>query len=122
MRREPVHRRLLTSGINGGDQAADLVPGISQQTPQGVGRVLAPTPMKGHRDPRRRHDLSRPIRCTPAQDKSPPRVLDAPPSVAPLVQKITDADRPWIITAYALTFGSLLLVGGRLADTVGRKR
>lgn len=34
----------------------------------------------------------------------------------------TDADRPWIITAYALTFGSLLLVGGRLADTFGRKR
>ena len=34
----------------------------------------------------------------------------------------TNADRPWIITAYALTFGSLLLVGGRLADTFGRKR
>lgn len=34
----------------------------------------------------------------------------------------TDADRPWVITAYALTFGSLLLVGGRLADAFGRKR
>ncbi|MDN5654933.1 MAG: MFS transporter [Kocuria sp.] len=34
----------------------------------------------------------------------------------------TDAERPWVITAYALTFGSLLLVGGRLADSVGRKR
>lgn len=33
-----------------------------------------------------------------------------------------DADRSWIITAYALTFGSLLLVGGRLADVFGRKR
>ncbi|MCB0859554.1 MAG: MFS transporter [Solirubrobacterales bacterium] len=33
-----------------------------------------------------------------------------------------DADRQWIITAYALAFGSLLLLGGRLADYFGRKR
>ena len=33
-----------------------------------------------------------------------------------------DADRQWIITAYALAFGSLLLLGGRLADYLGRKR
>ena len=29
--------------------------------------------------------------------------------------------RQWIVTAYALAFGSLLLVGGRLADLVGRR-
>ncbi len=29
--------------------------------------------------------------------------------------------RQWIVTAYALAFGSLLLVGGRLSDLVGRK-
>ncbi|OXM59331.1 MFS transporter [Amycolatopsis vastitatis] len=34
----------------------------------------------------------------------------------------TDADRQWVITAYALAFGGLLLVGGRLSDTLGRKR
>lgn len=34
----------------------------------------------------------------------------------------TNADRPWIITAYALAFGSLLLVGGRLSDTYGQRR
>jgi MFS family permease len=28
----------------------------------------------------------------------------------------------WIVTGYALTFGSLLLTGGRLADLVGRRR
>jgi EmrB/QacA subfamily drug resistance transporter len=28
----------------------------------------------------------------------------------------------WIVTGYALTFGSLLLVGGRLADLLGRRR
>ena len=35
---------------------------------------------------------------------------------------ITDADRQWIVTAYTLTFGGLLLFGGRIADYFGRKR
>jgi EmrB/QacA subfamily drug resistance transporter len=35
---------------------------------------------------------------------------------------ITDADRQWIVTAYTLTFGGLLLFGGRVADYFGRKR
>lgn len=30
-------------------------------------------------------------------------------------------DRQWIITAYALAFGSLLLLGGRIGDLFGRK-
>src|ERR1700744_3098365 len=30
-------------------------------------------------------------------------------------------DRQWVVTAYALTFGSLLLLGGRLSDLLGRK-
>ncbi len=30
-------------------------------------------------------------------------------------------DRQWVVTAYTLTFGSLLLLGGRLADLLGRK-
>jgi EmrB/QacA subfamily drug resistance transporter len=34
----------------------------------------------------------------------------------------TDADRPWVITAYTLAFGGLLLLGGRFADFFGRKR
>jgi EmrB/QacA subfamily drug resistance transporter len=32
------------------------------------------------------------------------------------------ADRQWIVTAYSLAFGSLLLLGGRIGDIVGRKR
>ena len=32
-----------------------------------------------------------------------------------------DVDRQWIVTAYSLSFGSLLLFGGRLADLVGRR-
>ena len=34
----------------------------------------------------------------------------------------SDGARQWIITAYALSFGSLLLLGGRLGDVLGRKR
>ncbi len=34
----------------------------------------------------------------------------------------SDESRQWVITAYALAFGSLLLVGGRLGDLYGRKR
>src|SRR5216683_1944992 len=30
-------------------------------------------------------------------------------------------DRQWVVTAYSLSFGSLLLLGGRLADLLGRK-
>ena len=33
-----------------------------------------------------------------------------------------DSQRQWIVTAYALAFGSLLLLGGRLGDLIGRKR
>ena len=33
----------------------------------------------------------------------------------------SDDDRQWLITAYALAFGSLLLLGGRIADLFGRK-
>ncbi|MCU1587874.1 MAG: putative transrane efflux protein [Frankiales bacterium] len=35
---------------------------------------------------------------------------------------ITDAKRQWALTAYTLTFGGLLLLGGRVADYLGRKR
>jgi len=34
----------------------------------------------------------------------------------------SDAQRQWVITAYTLAFAGLLLVGGRIADTFGRKR
>src|SRR5690348_12642908 len=33
----------------------------------------------------------------------------------------TTVDRQWVVTAYTLSFGSLLLFGGRLADLLGRK-
>ncbi len=34
----------------------------------------------------------------------------------------SNADRQWIVTAYSLAFGSLLLLGGRIGDIFGRKR
>src|ERR1700758_1351543 len=35
---------------------------------------------------------------------------------------LSDAGRSWVITAYLLTYGGLMLLGGRLGDTIGRKR
>ncbi|QTE28190.1 MFS transporter [Pengzhenrongella sicca] len=35
---------------------------------------------------------------------------------------ISDADRQWVITAYTLAFGGLLLLGGRIGDLIGRRR
>jgi EmrB/QacA subfamily drug resistance transporter len=34
----------------------------------------------------------------------------------------SNADRQWVVTAYSLAFGSLLLLGGRIGDMFGRKR
>lgn len=36
--------------------------------------------------------------------------------------QISDADRQWVVTAYTLAFGGLLLLGGRIADFWGRRR
>ena len=54
-------------------------------------------------------------------------VMDGPVAVfaLPRIQKelgLSDAGRSWVITAYLLTFGGLMLLGGRLGDTIGRKR
>ena len=35
---------------------------------------------------------------------------------------ISDVNQQWIITAYTLSFGGLLLLGGRVADYMGRKK
>src|SRR6476660_3103580 len=35
---------------------------------------------------------------------------------------ISDASRQWVVTAYTLGFGGLLLLGGRISDYAGRKR
>jgi EmrB/QacA subfamily drug resistance transporter len=34
----------------------------------------------------------------------------------------TNGERQWVVTGYSLAFGSLLLLGGRLSDLIGRKR
>jgi EmrB/QacA subfamily drug resistance transporter len=35
---------------------------------------------------------------------------------------IAPADKQWVVTAYTLAFGGLLLLGGKIADFIGRKR
>jgi len=42
----------------------------------------------------------------------------------PSVQRavgLSDASRQWVVTAYTLAFGGLLLLGGRVGDMIGRK-
>src|SRR5205085_7132098 len=34
----------------------------------------------------------------------------------------TESSLPWVVNAYVLTFGGFLLLGGRLADLLGRRR
>src|SRR5437868_5678045 len=34
----------------------------------------------------------------------------------------SDSARQWVVTAYTLCFAGLLLLGGRLADVIGRRR
>src|SRR6185295_8368425 len=34
----------------------------------------------------------------------------------------SESDLPWVVNAYVLTFGGFLLLGGRLADLLGRRR
>jgi EmrB/QacA subfamily drug resistance transporter len=41
---------------------------------------------------------------------------------AQIALHFSNDDRQWIVTAYALAFGGLLLLGGRLSDRIGRKR
>ncbi|MFD8712491.1 MFS transporter [Streptomyces anulatus] len=41
---------------------------------------------------------------------------------AQLELELSDTERQWVITAYVLAFGALLLLGGRVADYWGRKR
>lgn len=53
--------------------------------------------------------------------------MDGPVAVfaLPKIQNelgLSDAGRSWVITAYVLTYGGLMLLGGRLGDTIGRKR
>ncbi|MFD0586332.1 MFS transporter [Dactylosporangium darangshiense] len=35
---------------------------------------------------------------------------------------LSDAGRQWVITAFALAYGGLLLLGGRVSEAIGRKR
>src|SRR5215218_3552464 len=49
-------------------------------------------------------------------------ILDIALPSAQKALHFSDANRQWVITGYALAFGSLLLLGGRIGDLFGRKR
>src|SRR5215470_4711994 len=35
---------------------------------------------------------------------------------------ISDPERQWVVTAYTLAFGGLVILGGRVSDVIGRRR
>src|SRR4051794_15137975 len=43
------------------------------------------------------------------------------PDMAKDLHVTSNADLQWVVTAYTLTFGGFLLLGGKLADRVGRR-
>ncbi|MDX6199555.1 MAG: hypothetical protein QOJ79_2706 [Actinomycetota bacterium] len=44
------------------------------------------------------------------------------PSISKALHVSSEADLQWVVTAYTLTFGGFLLLGGKLADRIGRRR
>ena len=44
------------------------------------------------------------------------------PSIATALKVESAADLSWVVTGYTLTFGGFLLLGGKLADRLGRRR
>jgi MFS family permease len=50
-----------------------------------------------------------------------PTVMNVALASAQRALHFSTVDRQWVVTAYTLAFGSLLLLGGRLADMAGRK-
>ena len=44
------------------------------------------------------------------------------PDVAKALNVTSNSDLSWVVTAYTLTFGGFLLLGGKIADRIGRRR
>jgi EmrB/QacA subfamily drug resistance transporter len=44
------------------------------------------------------------------------------PAIAKALEIRSNADLQWVVTGYTLTFGGFLLLGGKLADRIGRRR
>ena len=112
----------MTSPASGADSAPDL-PGhapIAQPAPSGPGGAAAPGATVGGN---RRLGLALLVIAT-AQLMV---VLDATiVNVAlPHVQRalgFSGSGLEWVVNAYAVTFGGLLLLGGRAGDILGRRR
>jgi EmrB/QacA subfamily drug resistance transporter len=95
---------------------------ISEETTVADSRIVSPSPTVDSGDPPRHRWLILAVVAL-AQLMV---VLDATiVNIAlPSAQRdllFATADRQWVVTAYSLAFGGLLLVGGRLSDILGRR-
>jgi EmrB/QacA subfamily drug resistance transporter len=78
-------------------------------------------PEAGHRDPRRFWALGVIALAQLMIVLDASVVIVALPSAQHALH-ISTANRQWVMSAYTLAFGSLLLLGGRIADYLGRRR
>ena len=95
-------------------------PGAPARTPTSPARGPAPAPEVAGPDPRRWLILAVVALAQLMVVLDATIVNIALPS-AQHALGFSNIERQWVVTAYALAFGSLLLLGGRLTDIIGRK-
>jgi EmrB/QacA subfamily drug resistance transporter len=88
--------------------------------PSGVPGQAAPASQAGEPDPRRWFVLAV-VGLAQLMIVLDITVMNIALPSAQRALHFSNVDRQWVITAYALAFGSLLLFGGRLGDLFGRK-
>ena len=97
-------------------------PSTSAAAAHRAGAAAPPTPMTSRRPTRSRFKALAVIAIAQLMIVLDASIVNlAIPSASADLQ-IAPADVQWIITAYTLTFGGFLLLGGRIADYWGRKR
>jgi EmrB/QacA subfamily drug resistance transporter len=94
--------------------------GLARAGTPGSTRALVPAPEVAHPDPRRWLILAVVALAQLMVVLDATIVNIALPSAQQALH-FSNVERQWVVTGYALAFGSLLLLGGRLTDLIGRK-
>src|SRR6202035_1806014 len=63
-----------------------------------------------------------PVAGSPPSSGAPTRRLGLAPTVIQTALHFSGTNLEWVVNAYALAFGGLLLLGGRSGDLLGRRR
>ncbi|CAO5171419.1 Puromycin resistance protein pur8 [Frankia sp. AiPs1] len=82
----------------------------------------APDPSAGNAVPERRWRILAVLALVQLMIVLDTTVVNIALPYAQVTLGFSNGDRQWVVTAYSLAFGALLLPGGRLADLIGRER